>query len=281
MKAAGAAHRSWFERIPAGWWATIIVLLAMPLFANNFWLFQVMGWTFIMGMIAISLTFLAGYGGMVSLLQMTVAGLGGYGVAILGTLTLPTGDDDAFMGESGVTSDIQLIGDFHVFGLGAGLMLGWRHRFDDRFVGATLFRDQLLFGLGVKVPVPWVEGLGVTIETRGEVDARLPFLQRHFRLLRLRRGAGALEQAVPEPGELEGERGCRRRDRRGPVAPRRHGPPAGRHLRPQPGRGPPRPDPLRPRPGPGRPGGTALSGNFQHQQPSHINQEQALRSDEP
>lgn len=99
----------------------------------------------------------------------------GPGVAILGTLTLPTGDDDAFMGESGVTSDIQLIGDFHVFGLGAGLMLGWRHRFDDRFVGATLFRDQLLFGLGVKVPVPWVEGLGVTIETRGEVDARRPF----------------------------------------------------------------------------------------------------------
>lgn len=99
----------------------------------------------------------------------------GPGVAVLGTLTLPTGDPEAFMGENDVTSDIQLLGDFHVFGLGAGLMLGWRHRFDDRFVGATLFRDQLLFGLGVRVPVPWVEGLSVLVETRGELDARRPF----------------------------------------------------------------------------------------------------------
>ncbi|MCB9599793.1 MAG: hypothetical protein H6721_19060 [Sandaracinus sp.] len=99
----------------------------------------------------------------------------GPGVAVVGTLTLPTGDTEAFMGEGAVTSDIQLIGDFHVFGLGAGLMLGWRHRFDDSFLGATLFRDQLLFGLGVRVPVPWVEGMSVLVETRGELDAREPF----------------------------------------------------------------------------------------------------------
>jgi branched-chain amino acid transport system permease protein len=75
----------WIERIPAAWWALGFLLLAMPAFANNFWLFQVFGWTFILGIIALSLMFLAGYGGMVSLLQMTVAGLGGYMVAILGT----------------------------------------------------------------------------------------------------------------------------------------------------------------------------------------------------
>jgi branched-chain amino acid transport system permease protein len=57
----------------------------MPLVANGFWLFQVMGWTFILGMIAISLMFLAGYGGMVSLLQMTTAGVAGYAVAYFGT----------------------------------------------------------------------------------------------------------------------------------------------------------------------------------------------------
>ncbi len=75
----------WIERIPAAWWALGFLLLAMPAFANNFWLFQVFGWTFILGIIALSLMFLAGYGGMVSLLQMTVAALGGYMVAILGT----------------------------------------------------------------------------------------------------------------------------------------------------------------------------------------------------
>ena len=37
------------------------------------------------GLIALSLTFLGGYGGMVSLAQMTVAGIAGYAVAILGT----------------------------------------------------------------------------------------------------------------------------------------------------------------------------------------------------
>jgi branched-chain amino acid transport system permease protein len=82
---AGEARRSWYERVPGGWWLAIAALLLMPLVANNFWLFQVMGWTFILGMIAISLMFLAGYGGMVSLLQMTVAGVAGYAVAYLGT----------------------------------------------------------------------------------------------------------------------------------------------------------------------------------------------------
>jgi branched-chain amino acid transport system permease protein len=80
-----ADQRMWFERIPAPWWALAMVLLLMPLVANTFWLFQVMGWTFILGMIGLSLMFLAGYGGMVSLLQMTVAGVAGYMVAILGT----------------------------------------------------------------------------------------------------------------------------------------------------------------------------------------------------
>ncbi len=78
-------QRSWFERIPMPWWALALVLLTMPVWANDFILFQVMGWTFILGMIALSLMFLAGYGGMVSLIQMSVAAMGGYMVAIFGT----------------------------------------------------------------------------------------------------------------------------------------------------------------------------------------------------
>jgi branched-chain amino acid transport system permease protein len=91
-----AETRMWFERIPAPWWALAAVLLLLPLVANNFWLFQVMGWTFILGMIGLSLMFLAGYGGMVSLLQMSIAGMAGYMVAILG----PSGTANISLGLS-------------------------------------------------------------------------------------------------------------------------------------------------------------------------------------
>ena len=66
-----------------------MILLLLPVVASNFVLFQIFGWTFILGMIALSLMFLAGYGGMVSLVQMTVAGCAGYMVAILGDQRVP------------------------------------------------------------------------------------------------------------------------------------------------------------------------------------------------
>lgn len=69
---------------PSGPWAAGLFLLALPAFAGDFVLFQIMGWTFILGTISLSLMFLAGYGGMVSLAQMTVAGVAGYMVAIFG-----------------------------------------------------------------------------------------------------------------------------------------------------------------------------------------------------
>ncbi len=80
-----ALQPSWIERIPAQVWAIGLILLVMPAFANDFIIFQVMGWTFILGTIALSLMFLAGYGGMVSLIQMSVAALAGYMVALFGT----------------------------------------------------------------------------------------------------------------------------------------------------------------------------------------------------
>jgi len=76
---------SGFARVSAAYWAVGFILLIMPVFAGSFWLFQIFGWSFCLGIIALSLMFLAGYGGMVSLVQMTVAALAGYAVAILGT----------------------------------------------------------------------------------------------------------------------------------------------------------------------------------------------------
>src|SRR6516225_4711859 len=66
-----------------------LLLLLLPSVACNFVLDQIVGWSLILGMIALSLMFLAGYGGMVSLVQMTVAGLAGYMITVLGASSLP------------------------------------------------------------------------------------------------------------------------------------------------------------------------------------------------
>jgi branched-chain amino acid transport system permease protein len=75
---------NWLRRTPTAAWALGFFLLILPAFANDFILVQIFGWSFILGMIALSLMFLAGYGGMVSLVQMTVAGCAGYMLAIFG-----------------------------------------------------------------------------------------------------------------------------------------------------------------------------------------------------
>jgi branched-chain amino acid transport system permease protein len=64
--------------------AVLIFLLAFPWFATPFFTFQIGAQSLALGLIALSLTFLGGYGGMVSLAQMTVAGIAGYMVAIFG-----------------------------------------------------------------------------------------------------------------------------------------------------------------------------------------------------
>ena len=66
-----------------------LVLLILPAMASDFILVQVVGWAMILGIIALSLMFLAGYGGMVSLAQMTVAGVSGYMIAVFGASSLP------------------------------------------------------------------------------------------------------------------------------------------------------------------------------------------------
>src|SRR4029077_12630563 len=63
----------------------LALALAYPWFATPFFTFQIGAQALALGLIALSLTFLAGSGGMISLAQMTVAGLAGYMVAIFGT----------------------------------------------------------------------------------------------------------------------------------------------------------------------------------------------------
>jgi len=66
-----------------------VIVLVFPFIATPFFTFQVASQSLILGLIALSLAFLAGFGGMVSLAQMTVAGIAGYGVAVLGSSSYP------------------------------------------------------------------------------------------------------------------------------------------------------------------------------------------------
>jgi branched-chain amino acid transport system permease protein len=63
----------------------LAALIAYPFLVPPFWTFQIGGQTLTLGLIALSLAFLAGYGGIVSIAQMTVAGIAGYVYAMLGT----------------------------------------------------------------------------------------------------------------------------------------------------------------------------------------------------
>ena len=65
--------------------ALLAALIAYPWVATPFFTFQIGGQALALGLIALSLTLLAGYGGMLSLAQMTVAGIAGYCVAIFGS----------------------------------------------------------------------------------------------------------------------------------------------------------------------------------------------------
>lgn len=63
----------------------LILLLAYPAIATPFFTYQIGAQALCLGLVALSLTFLGGSGGMVSLSQGTIAGLAGYLVAIFGT----------------------------------------------------------------------------------------------------------------------------------------------------------------------------------------------------
>src|SRR4051812_13234649 len=79
-----AIARAWPELNSPVAWLVALILVIMPAIANGFFLIEIFGTTLILGVIALSLMFLAGYGGMVSLMQLTIAGFAAYMVAVIG-----------------------------------------------------------------------------------------------------------------------------------------------------------------------------------------------------
>jgi OmpA-OmpF porin, OOP family len=99
----------------------------------------------------------------------------GFGLAALASVSAPLGADRGFVGEASSVTHLQLLADFHVLGLGVGAFLGWRHRFQHEVLGSVVFRDELQFGLGLEVPLPFGKGWSSLLEVRGWTDARSPF----------------------------------------------------------------------------------------------------------
>ncbi|MEQ8503457.1 MAG: branched-chain amino acid ABC transporter permease [Sneathiellaceae bacterium] len=74
------------------WYLALAVLLvAWPFVTGDFFTFQVGAYALVLGTLSLSLMFLGGYGGMVSLAQMTVAGMAGYMLAIFGESNMGLG----------------------------------------------------------------------------------------------------------------------------------------------------------------------------------------------
>ncbi len=73
------------RRVGARHVLVLLAVLVYPWVATPFFTYQIGAQALALGLIALSLTFLAGYGGMVSLAQMTVAGIAGYMYAIFAT----------------------------------------------------------------------------------------------------------------------------------------------------------------------------------------------------
>ncbi|MEO0680586.1 MAG: branched-chain amino acid ABC transporter permease [Pseudomonadota bacterium] len=90
LRAPRRAGGTMLSGAPTWAWALAAVLILLPLLVSGFVLNSIFSYSFILGMIGLSLMFLGGYGGMVSLTQMTVAGLAAYMTAIFGPSAIET-----------------------------------------------------------------------------------------------------------------------------------------------------------------------------------------------
>lgn len=85
LRTGAAVTPAWLTRIDARWLVAGVLLVLYPLVATPFFIFQIGAYALLLGTLGLSLMILAGYGGMVSLAQMTIAGVAGYALSILGT----------------------------------------------------------------------------------------------------------------------------------------------------------------------------------------------------
>lgn len=98
----------------------------------------------------------------------------GPGLGMLVAFDLPTGEAGRYTGEGFARTELALLADFQLLGAAAGLKLGWLHRPIHRVVRTDgdryKLQDRLVYGLGFKVPMPFMPTLSGLLEFRGEAD---------------------------------------------------------------------------------------------------------------
>lgn len=89
--------------------------------------------------------------------------LGGFGLAALGRVTLPTGEQTSFMAEGAPTSELRLIGEYDVIVASLQLTSGFKLRTEERDVLQTTYGNEIPFGAALVVRP---RGLGLDDEGR-------------------------------------------------------------------------------------------------------------------
>jgi len=96
----------------------------------------------------------------------------GPGLGLLLTLPVPIGSTSFYASEGQFSFDAQLLGDFHLLGAGAGMILGWRYRVNSRTFGADTLGQEFQYGFSLKPPIPPAKDLFGLLELRGTTSFR-------------------------------------------------------------------------------------------------------------
>lgn len=96
----------------------------------------------------------------------------GPGLGLLLTLPVPIGSTSFYASDGQFTFDAQLLGDFHLLGAGAGMMLGWHYRVNERTLGVDTLGQEFRYGFSLKPPIPPAKDLFGLLELRGTTSFR-------------------------------------------------------------------------------------------------------------
>lgn len=80
----------------------------------------------------------------------------GAALALRGVVQLPVGTSDAYFADHHVRGELAATADIELFGIGAGIALANRHRFDDAQNKKTARADQMRLSVGLRLPLPLI-----------------------------------------------------------------------------------------------------------------------------
>jgi hypothetical protein len=80
----------------------------------------------------------------------------GAALAVRALVMVPVGTSDAYFADDAWRTELSLITDVTAFGLGAGLAVGYRHRFSEVDLAGQSLRHQLRAAGGLRVPFPLI-----------------------------------------------------------------------------------------------------------------------------